>query len=73
MQLPAWEEFNHISIHALREEGDAGRDRALHRPVDISIHALREEGDLVHAVTVMQDGISIHALREEGDRSWWPR
>ena len=34
----------HISIHALREEGD----RALHgvlRAVDISIHALREEGD----------------------------
>ena len=22
MQLPAWEEFHHISIHALREEGD---------------------------------------------------
>ena len=34
-----------ISIHALREEGDAARD--LHGPeaVRISIHALREEGD----------------------------
>ena len=34
-----------ISIHALREEGDAHR-QALHRPAHpISIHALREEGD----------------------------
>ena len=33
-----------ISIHALREEGDQGRDHPQHqRP--ISIHALREEGD----------------------------
>ena len=34
----------HISIHALREEGDRGQGAArLLRP--ISIHALREEGD----------------------------
>ena len=35
-----------ISIHALREEGDAGHRRPTpHR--EISIHALREEGDLI--------------------------
>ena len=55
-----------ISIHALREEGDA-----VHGPenlVDaISIHALREEGDAVHGPENLVDAISIHALREEGD------
>ena len=33
-----------ISIHALREEGDAVDARSVH-PAGISIHALREEGD----------------------------
>ena len=33
-----------ISIHALREEGDAG-GLFLHTGIRISIHALREEGD----------------------------
>ena len=37
----------HISIHALREEGDAV---GIHNQLDpvISIHALREEGDPLH-------------------------
>ena len=34
-----------ISIHALREEGDATIEQRLQSMVDISIHALREEGD----------------------------
>ena len=34
-----------ISIHALREEGDARRCSWRHHPPLISIHALREEGD----------------------------
>ena len=57
-----------ISIHALREEGDA-RDLAGDNTNTISIHALREEGDDYR----LQDNdyskklISIHALREEGD------
>ena len=34
-----------ISIHALREEGDAAVNDLLQRH-NISIHALREEGDL---------------------------
>ena len=33
-----------ISIHALREEGDAAKGRGAGR-FHISIHALREEGD----------------------------
>ena len=56
-----------ISIHALREEGDALciADRT---QFDISIHALREEGDNIDFVVYLAaDDISIHALREEGD------
>ena len=34
----------HISIHALREEGDHGPPSS-HTDLMISIHALREEGD----------------------------
>ena len=37
--------LNRISIHALREEGDARRDLGIYRGCKISIHALREEGD----------------------------
>ena len=57
-----------ISIHALREEGDAFIISLGVGPSRISIHALREEGD---AATGFPDPeatrISIHALREEGD------
>ena len=55
-----------ISIHALREEGDAHAPR---RPLGmgISIHALREEGDRGGGDAVKILYISIHALREEGD------
>ena len=58
--------FLWISIHALREEGDAytmeifGGNR-------ISIHALREEGDVGAGYHSDVEVISIHALREEGD------
>ena len=34
-----------ISIHALREEGDAGSGTPPEAEGQISIHALREEGD----------------------------
>ena len=39
-----------ISIHALREEGDADFILLLASGLMISIHALREEGDLVTPV-----------------------
>ena len=56
-----------ISIHALREEGDALKSCKMQKCA-ISIHALREEGDRQarSGHQVAQD-ISIHALREEGD------
>ena len=55
-----------ISIHALREEGDAGEFIDLiHKK--ISIHALREEGDPRRYHPDARRFISIHALREEGD------
>ena len=56
-----------ISIHALREEGDAGCGGELAVNVNISIHALREEGDGSEIVFTTDNDISIHALREEGD------
>ena len=56
-----------ISIHALREEGDHGKQAISHRQA-ISIHALREEGDADALTDVFSRiKISIHALREEGD------
>ena len=39
-------EFTPISIHALREEGDAPGETLTVDVQRISIHALREEGDL---------------------------
>ena len=38
-----------ISIHALREEGDAVAGAVAGAGAYISIHALREEGDLLDA------------------------
>ena len=38
----------YISIHALREEGDAEQIGMEDAPENISIHALREEGDADH-------------------------
>ena len=49
METRSEECFQNISIHALREEGDAVHG-TVHRPEDISIHALREEGDPLKGV-----------------------
>ena len=56
-----------ISIHALREEGDASKSKVMFVDNPISIHALREEGDCLDDVFNYVRDISIHALREEGD------
>ena len=53
--VSADERVEHISIHALRGEGD------------ISIHALRGEGDGYDWRLDPVERISIHALRGEGD------
>ena len=42
-------EAGHISIHALREEGDYQLYKGYRGPETISIHALREEGDGIRA------------------------
>ena len=60
--------MEHISIHALREEGDV-QHHANVFDLAISIHALREEGDRPGRIRHGPAGcISIHALREEGDQ-----
>ena len=56
-----------ISTHALREEGDQGREWGDSPNKRISTHALREEGDASGAFFGASDSISTHALREEGD------
>ena len=58
-----------ISIHALREEGDAPPFCTETDDQCISIHALREEGDPGRSGCNGDIKISIHALREEGDWS----
>ncbi len=65
--IPTWRICDHISIHALREEGDQ-HDFHVWCIHDISIHALREEGDAGRHGSCAAALISIHALREEGDR-----
>ena len=45
MTTDLMQESTDISIHALREEGDAGRNLPCIERHGISIHALREEGD----------------------------
>ena len=61
-----------ISIHALREEGDAQTINELYHDFAISIHALREEGDMFNRSCIVRSSpISIHALREEGDPSFF--
>ena len=63
--------FHWISIHALREEGDAKHAEIL-AINKISIHALREEGDDTPLSYSLVSSISIHALREEGDSTALP-
>ena len=46
-----------ISIHALREEGDAASCKIVDKDGNISIHALREEGD--HATSRTKERYSI--------------
>ena len=41
-----------ISIHALREEGDASSPPSYSHSRRISIHALREEGDMLTATSL---------------------
>ena len=60
------DKYLHISIHALRGEGDPKSSKAKTKE-SISIHALRGEGDLDELTQMRAIVISIHALRGEGD------
>ena len=57
-----------ISIHALREEGDAG---VFSQIVDLGVFLSTpsaRRATVYHRQRTHHSGISIHALREEGDR-----
>ena len=66
----AWATLAHISIHALRVEGDVRVYETVTTDREISIHALRVEGDMRAYHAGLRRGISIHALRVEGDLSF---
>ena len=64
-----------ISIHALREEGDANSKYKVLGDMQISIHALREEGDTVFRAASMR-GLDFYPRPPRGGRrrgnSGWP-
>ena len=56
-----------ISIHALREEGDTGKEHTIQQQhIFLSTPSARRATEYVPGM-VRATGISIHALREEGD------
>ena len=63
---PAGRLYYLISIHALREEGDALPPKGRVRRIS-SFPPLREGGDALTLKARLLKIISIHALREEGD------
>ena len=61
-----------ISIHALREEGDADNDAAVFRQHGEFLSTPSARRATVVGISVSSNqGISIHALREEGDDVGW--
>ena len=56
-----------ISIHALREEGDANSKYKVLGDMQISIHALREEGDTVFRAASMR-GLDFYPRPPRGGR-----
>ena len=58
----------HISIHALREEGDAVTFEAKHTNSDFYPRPPRGGRPLAVKNSCVHEAISIHALREEGDK-----
>ena len=58
----------HISIHALREEGDAGRSRSASTTTRFLSTPSARRATIRSKMESLRRRISIHALREEGDR-----
>ena len=67
MSAPSTEQITRISIHALREEGDAMHSRTMSRLVDFYPRPPRGGRPAVCRGRFRRPPISIHALREEGD------
>ena len=61
----------HISIHALREEGDARPDYQMRQTMEFLSTPSARRATLPSPGRCQQRTISIHALREEGDRPTW--
>ena len=62
--------MDHISIHALREEGDIGLYGEISRQTDFYPRPPRGgRRNLQNQIDELK-AISIHALREEGDARW---
>ena len=61
-----------ISIHALREEGDAGRSTVLNHPVQFLSTPSARRATKSPRSNQGEKLISIHALREEGDSGRTP-
>ena len=57
----------HISIHALREEGDQALAYAVGRQVEFLSTPSARRATSHEYIFLLSKSISIHALREEGD------
>ena len=64
--------YDPISIHTLRAEGDCLPVLLYDYPGNISIHTLRAEGDYCGTCGWNPAVISIHTLRAEGDKAFLP-
>ena len=60
-----------ISIHALREEGDARATIAAPEASRFLSTPSARRATYLYCIVGADCAISIHALREEGDRCWW--
>ena len=69
-KLPVEANFENISIHSLRMEGDLVLPPGHKQRELISIHSLRMEGDLYPYGYSDASDISIHSLRMEGDTAY---
>ena len=61
------DDYQFISIHALREEGDILQTRKILARDDFYPRPPRGGRPILRSAVLAAKGISIHALREEGD------
>ena len=63
------DDYQFISIHALREEGDILQTRKILARDDFYPRPPRGGRPILRSAVLAAKGISIHALREEGDHT----